>query len=178
MIFISATNVAISNTYTIIFSCVLSYILLSISELVFIWIKCLSQFRNNIYVRSVISITIGLILAIIFSMCFHTKKLKEFMKSIAGKTQYDEIWRDVIDLEGGSNLKIYIKNENYYVFGHFRNIEEHKTDPYIAVFGYGKFDKITNKLIDEESNHMDDDLKDDSNIFVIRMSNVEHMEIK
>ena len=100
------------------------------------------------------------------------------MKSIAGKTQYDEIWRDIIDLEGGSNLKIYIKNENYYVRGHFRNIEEHKTDPYIAVFGYGKFDKITNKLIDEESNHMDDDIKDDSNIFVTRMSNVEHIEIE
>lgn len=168
----------ISNTYTAIFSCVFSYILLSMSELFFVWIKSLELFKTNIYIRSIISIVIGLILSIIFGICYHTKKLSKFMKSISGKTQYRKIWRDVIDLDNGSNLKIYVKNDNYYVYGHFRNIEEYEDDPYIAVFGYGKYDKVTNELVENEINYMNDDLENDNHIYMIKMSNVDHIEIE
>ena len=135
------------------------------------------KFKTNVYIRSVISIIIGLVLSIIFGICYHTKRLGKIMKFISGKTQYRRIWRDVIDLDNGSNLKIYVKDDNYYVYGHFRNVEEHEDDPYIAVFGYGKFDKVTNKLLEYEPNHMDDDIKNDRNIYMIRMSNVDHIEI-
>ncbi len=100
------------------------------------------------------------------------------MKFISGKTQYRRIWRDVIDLDNGSNLKIYVKDDNYYVYGHFRNVEEHEDDPYIAVFGYGKFDKVTNELLEYENHYLDDDIKNDSHIYMIRMSNVDHIEIE
>lgn len=177
IIFKIITGTNTSNKYTAILSCVFSYILLSVSELIFIWIKSLEQFKTNVYVRSVISIIMGLILSIIFGICYHTKRLGKIMKFISGKTQYRRIWRDVIDLDNGSNLKIYVKDYNYYVYGHFRNVEEHEDDPYIAVFGYGKFDKVTNKLLEYEPNHMDDDIKNDRNIYMIRMSNVDHIEI-
>lgn len=178
IIFKGITGMNMSNTYTAIFSCVFSYILLSISELIFIWIKSLTSFKTNIYIRSSVSIIIGLILSVIFGICYHTKRLSKIMKFISGKTQYRKIWRDVIDLDNGSNLKIYVKDDDYYVYGHFRNVEEHEDDPYIAVFGYGKFDKVTNKLLDNEPNHMGDDIKNDRNIYMIRMSNVDHIEIE
>lgn len=178
IVFKAITGVNISNTYTVIFSCVFSYILLSISELIFIWIKCLEPFETNIYVRSIISIVIGLILSVIFGVCYHTKKLGKIMKSISGKTQYRKMWRDVIDLENGSNLKIYVKNDNYYVYGHFRNVEEYEDDPYIAVFGYGKYDKVTNELLEYEKHYLDDNVENDSHIYMIRMSNVDHIEIE
>ena len=100
------------------------------------------------------------------------------MKFILDKTQYRKIWRDVIDLDNGSNLKIYVKDDDYYVYGHFRNVEEHEDDPYIAVFGYGKFDKVTNKLLDNEINYMNDNLENNNHIYMIKMSNVDHIEIE
>lgn len=172
------TGINISNTYTAIFSCVFSYILLSISELAFVWIKDLASFTTNIYIRSIISIIIGLSLSIIFGVCYHTKKLGKIIKSISGKTQYRRIWRDVIDLDNGSNLKIYVKNNSYYVYGHFRNVEEYEDDPYIAVFGYGKYNKVTNELIENEINYMNENLKNDNHIYMIKMSNVDHIEIE
>lgn len=178
IIFKGITGINISNTYTAIFSCVFSYILLSISELAFVWIKDLASFTTNIYIRSIISIIIGLSLSIIFGVCYHTKKLSKIIKSISGKTQYRRIWRDVIDLDNGSNLKIYVKNNSYYVYGHFRNVEEYEDDPYIAVFGYGKYDKVTNELIDNEINYMNDNLENNNHIYMIKMSNVDHIEIE
>lgn len=178
IIFKGIIGINISNTYTAIFSCVFSYILLSISELIFIWVKDLEQFKTNVYVRSIISIIIGLILSIIFGICYHTKRLGKIMKFISGKTQYQKIWRDVIDLDNGSNLKIYVKDDNYYVYGHFRNVEEHEDDPYIAVFGYGKYNKITNELIENEINYMNDNLENNNHIYMIKMSNVDHIEIE
>lgn len=178
IIFKGITGINISNTYTAIFSCVFSYILLSISELAFVWIKDLASFTTNIYIRSIISIIIGLSLSIIFGVCYHTKKLGKIIKSISGKTQYRRIWRDVIDLDNGSNLKIYVKNNSYYVYGHFRNVEEYEDDPYIAVFGYGKYNKVTNELIENEIDYMNENLKNDNHIYMIKMSNVEHIEIE
>lgn len=178
IIFKGITGINISNTYTAIFSCVFSYILLSISELAFVWIKDLASFTTNIYIRSIISIIIGLSLSIIFGVCYHTKKLGKIIKSISGKTQYRRIWRDVIDLDNGSNLKIYVKNNSYYVYGHFRNVEEYEDDPYIAVFGYGKYNKVTNELIENEINYMNENLKNDNHIYMIKMSNVDHIEIE
>lgn len=178
IIFKGITGINISNTYTAIFSCVFSYILLSISELAFVWIKDLASFTTNIYIRSIISIIIGLSLSIIFGVCYHTKKLGKIIKSISGKTQYRRIWRDVIDLDNGSNLKIYVKNNSYYVYGHFRNVEEYEDDPYIAVFGYGKYNKVTNELIENEIDYMNENLKNDNHIYMIKMSNVDHIEIE
>lgn len=178
IIFKGITGTNMSNTYTAIFSCVFSYILLSMSELLFIWIKPLKLFSTNIYIRSIISIVIGLILSIIFGVCYHTKRLGKIIKSISGKTQYQRIWRDIIDLDNGSNLKIYVKNDSYYVYGHFRNVEEYEDDPYIAVFGYGKYNKVTNELIENEIDYMNEDLKNDNHIYMIKMSNVDHIEIE
>lgn len=61
IIFKIITGTNTSNKYTAILSCVFSYILLSVSELIFIWIKSLEQFKTNVYVRSVISIIMGLV---------------------------------------------------------------------------------------------------------------------
>lgn len=176
IIFKYISNKSIHHTYIAIFSCAISYILLSITEVIFIKITCLTQFKNNIYIRSFTSVIIGTIFSIVIGIVYHTKVFGFIMKLISNKTQYNEIWRDVIDFKA-TNLKLYIRDEDYYVYGHFRNIEENKKDPWIAVYGYGKFNKVTNKLLENEPNHMGDDKNDDKkNIFIIKISDVEHIE--
>ena len=66
-------------------------------------------------------------------------------------------------------LKIYVKNNSYYVYGHFRNVEEYEDDPYIAVFGYGKYNKVTNELIENEIDYMNENLKNDNHIFYLNI---------
>ena len=46
------------------------------------------------------------------------------------------------------------------------------------MFGYGKYDKVTNELIDNEINYMNDNLENNNHIYMIKMSNVDHIEIE
>lgn len=123
-----------------------------------------------------IGIIIGATLSLIFSAIYYSKWFGKFLKSISHKTQYESIWRDVINFKTGSNLKVYIKNENYYVYGSFKCIEVNQPDPYISIDKYGKYDKITNELLEYEEFYFED--KKDEHIYVIKMSNVDHVEIE
>ena len=160
----------------VILSCTFSYLLISIVEFIFVTLKCSDQIKNNLYLRSFIGITIGVSLSIIFSIFYHTKLFGKILKSISHKTQYESIWRDVINLKTGSNLKVYIKNENYYVYGSFKCIETKQVDPYISIDRYGKYDKITNELLEYEEFYFEDESYE--HIYVIKMSNVDHIEIE
>ena len=55
------------------------------------------------------------------------------MVTLFHKTPNDNIWRDVLDLTHGSNLKLYIRDANYYIIGHHRNIEEKGDDSWIVL---------------------------------------------
>lgn len=157
-------------------SCVFSYILLSLIELIFVFAKSSDEIKNNLYIRSFIGIAIGTVLSIIFSAIYYSKSFGNFLKSISHKTQYESIWRDVINFKTGSNLKVYIKNENYYVYGSFKCIEINQIDPYISIDRYGKYDKITNELLEYEEFYFEDEKCE--HIYVIKMSNVDHVEIE
>lgn len=159
-----------------ILSCVFSYILLSLTELIFAFTKSSDEIKNNLYIRSFIGIAIGTVLSIIFSAIYYSKWFGKFLKSISHKTQYESIWRDVINFKTGSNLKVYIKNENYYVYGSFKCIEINQTDPYISIDRYGKYDKITNELLEYEEFYFED--KKGEHIYIIKMSNIDHIEIE
>lgn len=89
------------------------------------------------------------------------------------KTANEDIWRDVIDWENGSNLKIYLKDKDYYLIGHQKNLEEKGEESWLAISAFGKFDKETNKNYKEEPSHLDDE----SVIYTVRLSDIEHVEI-
>ena len=89
------------------------------------------------------------------------------------KTVNDDIWRDVLDLEKGSNLKVYLKGKDYYIIGHHKNHEEKGGDSWLALSGFAKFDKESNIACKNEPSH----IKDDSAIVTLRFSDIDYIEI-
>lgn len=79
---------------------------------------------KGLYIDIGIVITVGIVLALLFSWIYTSKIFSRILVKIFNKTPNDSIWKDIIDLKKGTNLKIYIKDSEYYVIGHFDTIEE------------------------------------------------------
>ena len=150
-------------------SCVVSYVLLSISDLL-TNIFFLRFTRNSVWGKSGISIILGTILALLISSIFCAGWFSGVMVRFFHKTPNDNIWRDVLDLTHGSNLKLYIRNADYYVVGQHRNIEEKGDDSWIVLTGFIKLSKDNDKKIEDHAGKQED-------MIAIRMSDVEYAEI-
>lgn len=152
-----------------IMSCVVSYVLLSISALL-VNIPIFSSIRDSIWGRSAMAILFGTLFAFICSWLFCSQFFSNIMVKLFHKTPNDNIWRDVLDLSKGSNLKLYIREADYYVVGHHRNIEEKGNDSWVVLTGFIKLSKKdNNKLEDHEG-----DLK---SMIAIRLADIEFVEI-
>ena len=80
---------------------------------------------------------------------------------------------DVLDFSKGSNWKVYLKNEPFYVTGHHLVHEDNGNDSWFVVSAFTKIDKKTNEIYNNEPSY-----KDDSTIkYVFKLSDVEHIEI-
>ena len=77
---------------------------------------------------------------------------------------------DVLDLTHGSNLKLYIRDANYYIIGHHRNIEEKGDDSWIVLTEFIKHSKDDNRVIETHDGKEKD-------MIAIRLSDVEYAEI-
>lgn len=86
------------------------------------------------------------------------------------KTPNDNIWRDILDLTHGSNLKLYIRDADYYIVGHHRNIEEKGDDSWIVLTEFIKHSKDDNRVIETHDGKEKD-------MIAIRLSDVEYAEI-
>ena len=140
-----------------ILACVVSYVLLSISDLL-----------SNIPFLGVIKL--GTLLALLVSSIFCAKWFSKVMVTLFHKTPNDNIWRDVLDLTHGSNLKLYIRDANYYIIGHHRNIEEKGDDSWIVLTEFIKHSKDDNRVIETHDGKEKD-------MIAIRLSDVEYAEI-
>ena len=89
------------------------------------------------------------------------------------KTPNDDIWRDVLDLDNGSNLKVYLRNQDYYLIGHHKNHEEKDGESWLALSGFCKIDKVTNQNYGTEPSF----LNREDVIITVRFSDIEHIEI-
>lgn len=116
------------------------------------------------------AVIVGTVLALAFSWIFNSRWFSWIMVKMFHKTPNDNIWRDILDLSNGSNLKLYIREADYYVIGHHRNIEEKGDDSWIVLTGFIKCGKANNKEIEshEESNN---------DMIAIRLADVEYVEI-
>ena len=161
----------ISTHMMSIMSCVLSYILIVMATLVN---SCFQiNTSNPVIVNSAIAVVIGTLLSIIISVIFSRQWFKKVLVFLFCKTPNDNIWRDILDLTNGSNLKIYLKEKDYYIMGHHKDHDEHDKDPWIAVSAFEKRDKKTNEIYGDEPSYLDND----SVICAVRFSDIEHIEI-
>lgn len=168
-------NFALSNKMdiknTLITSCVVSYLLLSFVSLIRIrWFRWIP---DTAIIISGLSVLIGVVVACLMAILSQRKWFRIVTVKLFHKTLNNDIWRDVFDLENGSNLKVYLKDKDYYIIGHLKNYEEKENDSWIALSSFAKFDKKINKPLENEPNYLDK-----NNIFItIRFSDIEHIEI-
>lgn len=155
----------------IITSCVISYLLLSFVAL--LKLRYFTQFPNTAIFNSALSTLLGIVLTSIVSVTFNTKWFKKISVRLYHKTFNEDIWRDVLDLDNGSNLKVYLKNKDYYLIGHHKNHEEKGNDSWLALSAFAKFDVNTNQIYRNEPSYLE---RNDIYI-VIRFSDIEHIEI-
>lgn len=163
----------ISGKIVHIMSCVLSYILLTFTAFLRIKVDIISKLPDTVFVNSGVTIAIGTLLILIFSMVFISNTFSKIMVKLFHKTPNDDIWRDVLDLKNGSNLKIYVKDADYYVIGHHKNHEEKDGEAWFAISAFAKFHKKSNTPYRDEPSHLDDE----NVIYAIRFSDIEHIEI-
>lgn len=154
-------------------SCVISYILIALISLLRLKINLFKLIPDTPILNSGISIILGTIISILISIVFTSNWFSEFMILLFHKTPNDDIWRNVLDFKNGSNLKVYLKNENCYVIGHHKNLEEKGEESWITLSGFAKFDKKTNENYMNEPSYIDDE----SVTYMIRLSDIEHIEI-
>lgn len=155
-------------------SCVLSYIYISLISLLF-------QICNHIYfllenhplVISALAFFLGSILSLICAKIYTSSLFKEVMVKTFHKTPNDDIWRDVLDLDNGSNLKVYLRNQDYYLIGHHKNHEEKDGESWLALSGFCKINKSTNQNYGTEPSF----LNREDVIITVRFSDIEHIEI-
>lgn len=162
-----------SNYMMNLMSCVVSYILMAIITFMRVKIGFLLLMPDNALVNSAIAIFMGTVLAICIALIVSRKWFSNVMVYWFHKTTNDDIWRDVINWKDGSNLKIYLKDQEYYLIGHQKNMEEKGEESWIAISAFGKFDKKTNENYREEPSYLDDE----NVIYTVRLSDIEHMEI-
>ncbi|MCM1253247.1 MAG: hypothetical protein NC321_10530 [Clostridium sp.] len=166
-----ALSKKIDTKNSLIASCVTSYALLSVVSL--IRIKWLGWIPDTAIVNSGLSIITGLLLVCIVAILSQRRWFRKITVKLFHKTLNSDIWRDVLDLEKGSNLKVYLKDKDYYVIGHHKNHEEKGSESWIALSAFAKFDKETNQNYKSEPSYLD--RKDV--IITLRFADIEHIEI-
>lgn len=163
----------VSNSIMNIMSCVISYVFISVIALLRVLIELPFSVPNTPIINSSIAIILGTFFAIIVALIFSCKWFSKLTVWLFHKTPNEDIWRDVLDLRNGSNLKIYIKDADYYVIGHHKNHEEKDGDSWLAVSAFAKFHKTSNTPYRNEPSY----LNDKNVIYTIRFSDIEHIEI-
>lgn len=161
----------ITEKNQVILSCIISYLLLCVVSL--FRINILKQLPNTAIINSALATFLGSIIFIILLMLSQLKLFRNITIKIFNKTLNDDIWRDVFDLKNGSNLKVYLKNKDYYLIGHLKNYEEKEENSWIALSTFAKFNVETNENYKNEPNYLDK-----SDIYItVRFSDIEHIEI-
>lgn len=154
-------------------SCVVSYVLITMVSFIRANTGLDSSMPDNALINSAISILMGTVLALLAAYIFSRKWFSNVLVRIFHKTTNEDIWHDVIDWENGSNLKVYLKDKDYYLIGHQKNFEEKGEESWLAISAFGKFDRTTNENYKEEPSY----LGDESVIYTVRLSDIEHVEI-
>lgn len=166
-LFCYINRVKIAHLPCLIFSCAISYITISV-------LNIFPNINKNISVLGISGLSSIIIIALTFIISFilNCEKIQNFIILKTHDTLRDDYWEDGFDFKNGMNIKIYPKNEYFYVIGNLSLLSSYNsTERWLGVSNFGKYDRKTNDPILNEVY-----LKDDSACFNIRMSDIEYIE--
>ena len=153
-----------------VLSCVYSYIFIALIGLFNAWLK--SPILENALAMSAIVIILCIITSCVFSLIVKSPKVKRSMLKVFHQTLNDDIWSDILNYEVGANLKVYLKDKDYFIIGQYRLNEEKGEDSWFVLSGYVKCDTKTNEVI-PMANHLNN-----KNVFItFRLKDVDHIEV-
>ncbi len=153
----------IDKKMILVLSCLFSYLSITL----------ISLFRqiDNTLILSGVSFVFLMVLAIVVSVLHSAKWFKKILVKLFHKTQHSDIWHDVLELDKGSNLKVYFKDNSIGIIGHHVVHEEKGNDSWFAISAPMKFNVKTDETIDDKN-------KDNKDVIVtFRLSDVEHIEV-
>ena len=153
----------IDSKATWIVSCLVSYLSITIISL---FVKI-----DDTLVMSGISFLVLTVGTIILSFICSAKWFKRALTNSFHKSLYDDIWHSVLDLDNGSNLKVYFKGSDIGVFGSYSVHEENGEDSWFGVSAPIKFNTETDEITDERQ-------KDNRECkYIFRLRDVDHIEV-
>lgn len=171
MVFSFSLSKKVKKNNLIIFSCIVSYVLITLISL--FRIKCFTKIPDNAMINSALAIILGIVIACLIAIVSQRKWFKKVTIKLFHKTLSDDIWRDVFDLENGSNLKVFLKDKDFYLIGHLKNYGEKSDSSWLALNAFAKFDKKTNKPYIEEPMY----LNNNSVLVTVRFADIDFIEI-
>ena len=166
-----ALSKKVNGKNLLVLSCIVSYVLISFIAL--LRTKFFTKIPNNPVINSALSIILGAVLACIIVIVSQRNWFKKITIKLFHKTLSDDIWRDVFDLENGSNLKVFLKDKDYYLIGHLKNYEEKGDSSWLALNAFAKFDKRTNEPCMNEPMY----LKNSSVFITVRFADIDSIQI-
>ena len=153
-------------------SCIASFVLLSLVQFLRHIIP-LNIIPNTLFLNVFASTILGLLIVGIICYLFTQKWFQNFFVLLFGKSILENVLDYAVDFENGSNIKAYLKNKDYYVMGHLAFFEEKDDDSWIVISAFSKRGVTTNLLCTNEP----DNTNDNNAKLVIRLKDIEHMEI-
>lgn len=146
-----------------VLSCLFSYLSISLILLFYD--------TDNTYVLSGISFILLTVISFTASILFSANPIRKALVRFFHKTPHNDIWRDVLDLDNGSNLKIYFKESNVGIIGHHKVHEENGENSWFAISAPIKFDIKTDKIIDDRN------MDNEDIVVVFKLQDIRQMEI-
>lgn len=148
-----------SSNSELVMSCVFSFIFVTIGQL-------FVNYTNNMWIPIIISIAIGIGLALLFSFIYNLGYFHNIFEKIFKVSLTERVWESVIDFKNGTGLKIYLRNKDFFYAGSFGGIENNGVNSYLYIVNPIK---VYIKDFKQFSTH--------STYFVINLKDVEYMEV-
>lgn len=112
----------------------------------------------------------GLVLALLLSLLYRSKRLGDRFASVFVKSLHDDMWSDIIDFRRGTMLHAVLKNGSR-VFGGFHSIEEKGGDSWLCLDSYYIEDRDGKELANAEK-------RKNGALFVFRAADIERFEVE
>lgn len=123
------TKRAFSTTSVWVWSCVISFVTLSIVNTISLRFNCGLQ----VWQTCAICIGIDVIAGIGISIIFRAKWFKRALRMCWAITPVDETISNIIDWEHGSNASIYLNSESCFFVGHIITVGDGAGDGWICI---------------------------------------------
>lgn len=151
-----------------ILSCAISFTWVSLIQwLNLVWFK--HETLSNIWSMVIISIILSIIVSTAFSIIYLSQWFRNFLIKHFGITSHDSVWKNVAHCKNGANLKVYLKNKDFYIIGHLYSFEDNSNNSWFCLHEPQKYNLNNQLFYSQEGN---------SNAYLVfNLNEVEFIEI-